>query len=70
MTKSRIDKLTDTIDRYVDKIHFGAVYDSKLLIDILKALLLLENIKKVQGSTSQFDQMNEKDLLEKLEGLM
>lgn len=66
---NRIDKLNEIIDRHIDCLDAKAepiLTDTKTLTEILKAILVLEQIRSIEGKKSQFDNMTDEEMEEKL----
>jgi len=67
---TRIDVLDDIINRHIDNLNDKEnpnYYDTKTLTEVLKAILVLENIKKLDGKKSSYDSMSVDELEDKLE---
>lgn len=69
---NRIEILTEIIDNHIYCLSQRTdpmLNDTKTLTEILKAILVLENIKKLEGTRSEFDSMTDDDLESKLNGI-
>ncbi len=65
---NRLEILNDIIDRHIKNLDLrGNAGDTKTLTEVLKAILVLEQIKKIQGSSSAYDQMSDDELSERME---
>lgn len=69
---SRIEILNNIIDQHIeclqDKID-PILSDTKTLTEILKSILVLEQIKNLEGKRSNFDDMSEEELSNKLNSI-
>lgn len=66
---NRVEKLNELIDRninYIDQRNEPSLTDTKTITEILKAILVLEQIKKLEGQRSAFDELSDSDLEAKL----
>lgn len=67
---NRLEVLNDIIDRHIESLddrRDPILSDTKNLTEILKAILVLEQIKKIQGGSSHYDHMSDEELSEKIE---
>lgn len=67
---NRFEVLNEIIDRHIsalDNIDSPTLSDTKNLTEVLKAIMVMEQIKKLQGTTSQYDNMSSEELMEKIE---
>lgn len=69
---SRIEILNNIIDQHIECLqekNEPVLSDTKTLTEILKSILVLEQIKNLEGKRSNFDDMSEDELSEKLNNI-
>lgn len=69
---TRIELLNSIIDRHIeclDAIEEPDLTDTKKLTEILKAIMVLEQIKKIDGARTEFDTMSTEELQARIENL-
>lgn len=62
---SRIERLNEIIDLHISCLEEKdqpMLSDTKTLTEILKAILVLEQIRSIEGKKSKYDTMSEDDL--------
>lgn len=67
---NRIETLTNIIDLHIERLSEKTdpiLNDTKTLTEILKAILVLEQIKGIEGKKSDFDVMSDEELEAKME---
>lgn len=69
---NRIEVLSEIIDTHI--LYLGTkdspvLNDTKMLTEILKSILVLENIKAIEGKKSNYDEMSIEDLSSKIESM-
>lgn len=66
---NRIDKLNDIIDRHIDFLEGKDepnLSDTKTLTEILKSILVLEQIKNLETKKTVYDSMNDDEMDDKV----
>lgn len=69
---NRIEVLSGIIDNHIQNLSEIAdpiLNDTKTLTEILKAILVLEQIKKLEGTRSDADSLSDEDLEAKINGI-
>lgn len=69
---TRLDLLNNIIDNHIEclaAIEDPELVDTKKLTEILRSILIVEQIKKLEGSQSEFDSMTNEELDSRIEGL-
>jgi hypothetical protein len=69
---NRIETINQIIDLHIEelsKVTDPILNDTKILTEILKAMLVLEQVKKLEGQRSSYDDETEEELELKLNGL-
>lgn len=66
---TRIDILTEIIDTHIDCLKNRKepiLTDTKTLTEILKSILVLEQIKNIEGRRSEYDSLTDDQIEEKM----
>lgn len=69
---TRIELLNEIIDLHIEnlsEVKAPQLMDTKTLTEILKSILVLEQIKKLEGRKTEFDSMSESELEKRLQSL-
>jgi len=72
MSSNRIEQLNSIVDYHIQCLgqkDEPILSDTKTLTEILKSILLLEQIKSFEGKQSKFDEMSEEELEKQIRNL-
>ena len=72
MSSTRIDILNGIIDLHIECLQHKddpILSDTKILTEILKAILVLEQIKNIEGKRSENDDLSQEELEEKMDSI-
>lgn len=72
MSSPRIDILNGIIDLHIECLQQRdepILADTKILTEILKAILVLEQIKNIEGKRSENDDLSQEELEDKMDSI-